>query len=355
MISGYCSFRGFETFSNENASIGGAVSRSTFQRVLGNMDLTSFKTHLFEWVISIVKANGYDFDKSIVSIDGKAYRAHNTTVPNNTYSLNMFIQDFKILLDSVTYEGRKTYEIEGLKKALNNDLIKLVTADALHTNQHTLRHVIGLGKDYLFASKQKKLNLELELHGSEIEAGICNDKLITLFAIEKGFNVTTTYNKSYTYKSKKILKSGKKGKDVVIKTCFNKTTWDNCGIATMIKVEGLYKDKKYIRYYITSLDSTDEKYDKRYIPKTNKIEYYEKTIRERWGVEEHHRSIDMVFKEDHHYTKNISSATFFNLLSSFTISVFRLNGLKTTEKTVKRFCNRIPESMNLLGIKECPA
>lgn len=354
LVSGYSGYRAFEVFASENSHLCGCPSKSTFQRVCVGINQDILKEILCDWIVSILVAFNYDFSNSIASLDGKCLNGHVKNPNGKLQSLNVYLQDIGILLSSSLFEGKKSSEVNVFREYINNEHIKTFTADALHLNTETLNSLRFNKKKFVIACKRKHLNQTMIKEGKLIRSELIiyknSERMIEIRSINKRFKVVKN-SQSYTYKKnlplellkRKNKNNAKPKKDTVTIKVKERISWENTGIKALITVKTVVKDQ------LNGDQTISRNYVSNISPRT-KPQNFERIIRERWGVENGlHRSLDMVYKEDDRYTTNINSAIFFNTLSSFVISIFRLNNYSTTEKTIRMFCNRIDKSLELLG------
>ena len=342
MMSGYTNFRSFEDYASLHPDICGEATKSTFHRVSYLLDYQLLSISLNEWLIELLKSINFNFDNAIVSIDGKCFNGHKLELEgNNLQSFNIYLQEIGVVLDSIIFEGKKSNELKICKEnILNvysnfNQHCNLITADALYTNQPMLKTILEAKKNYLFTSKQKKLNLELLKQSSLQETLLKNNRTIRVYKVPKDFVVKTNYNHSYTYD---YTNNPKYNKVVKINSKAEFETWSDCGIKTLITITGVSNGIEYTRYYITNMNCELG------------CEKYEEIARQRWGVENGlHRNKDMTFREDKQFTTRLNSIGILSTIRNFVISIMHINGYNATPKTVRSLCNMEEKCLSLLG------
>jgi predicted transposase YbfD/YdcC len=107
----------------------------------------------------------------------------------------------------------------------------------------------------------------------------------------------------------------------------------------MVEREGFRDKKPYMKvhYYISSL-------------KENKAQEFAKGIRSHWGIENSlHWVKDVIQNEDRSRIKDGNIAGNLSIIKSTVINLFRLNGNQSIKMAIEKYCNRIPESVNLLN------
>jgi hypothetical protein len=336
MISGFSNYRAFEQYTSIHPEICGFTTKSTFHRITDILDYRLVALSLNGWLLDLLKSSDFDFDKAIVSVDGKCFNGHKLEQDgNNLQSFNIYLQEIGVLLDSVIFEGKKSHELQVCKENLSNPNFNLITADALYANQTMIQAILQVEKNYFFTSKQRKLNEGLLKQSSLEEIIYKDDRMIKVYKVPKDFEITTKYNHSYEYD---YTDNPKYKRVVNINTKSTRVSWDNCQINTLVVITGESKGEQYTRYYITNLDYTLG------------CERFESIARKRWGVENGlNRNKDMTYNEDKHYTTKLNSIGLLSSLRNFVISILHLNGCKATVKTTRSFCNREVEVLSLLG------
>ena len=305
LISGFNSMSGFADFASLHPDLLGYPSKTTFQRILSELDEVELKNSLFKWLIQIINTLGIDTNKQIISIDGKTLRNHIDQVKKNNNqaskltSLNLVFQDFGIVFNSLIYDSLVTGEVVMLRDVIDQLADNIVTADAIHCNQETLLILKENNQKFLIASKYDRLNTELLKRGTILkeELIICDRKIekkITVYSIPSDFYIY--YGKYYDSSTGQLLTPKGKVSKVKITTESKRFNWMGSGINTLIQVRTESKGEQVIRYYVSNL-TTDLS-----------VEEYEKIIRARWEVESFHRYLDTTFKQDHMTLKNIGIA-----------------------------------------------
>lgn len=348
LVSGFNGMRGFADFASLHPSLLGMPSKSTFQRILSEIDDKELKNALFNWLILILNSLGVDTNNQIISIDGKTLRNHIDPIKKDKNesckitSLNLVFQEFGVVFDSLIYDALDTGEVVMLRDVVDQLAQNILTADAIHCNQETLKIIKDHDQKFLIASKYDRLNSELLKQGTVVkeERLTCSRnviKNIKVISIPKEFYIY--YGKYYDNSSGQLLTPKGKVSKVQVTKESKRFNWMDSGINTLIQVQTESRGEKIIRYYVSNF-TTDLS-----------VVEYEKIIRTRWEVESYHRYLDTTYKQDHMTLKNITVARNMNTLLGFVISIFQINDYPPTTKTSKKFCNLIDKSLKLLGIR----
>jgi predicted transposase YbfD/YdcC len=147
---GYASAFGFETH--------GYPSRATWYRVFGQVDIEQVEAKLTHWCEWVLRALGMTEDELAgVSIDGKTLRGSKRQGAHNSHLLSAYVQEIGIVLAQIAVddETNELGEIEDflLGLALHG---RVVTADALFTQQKVVETIIEKQGDYVFPVKRNQ-------------------------------------------------------------------------------------------------------------------------------------------------------------------------------------------------------
>lgn len=236
MLSGFSSYRAFEQYCSIHPEICGEATKSTFHRVSDLLDYRLLALTLNGWLLEVLKTSDFDFDNAIVSVDGKSFNGHKLLEEgNNLQSFNIYLQEVGVLLDSIIFEGKKSHELQVCKENLDNPNFNIITADALYNNQPMLKAILAAKKNYLFVSKQKKLNEELLKQSTLKEFIIKDDRVIKVYKVPKDFVIRKNYKHSYRYD---YTDNPKYNRIVNINTKATIESWADCEINTLIVIKG---------------------------------------------------------------------------------------------------------------------
>jgi predicted transposase YbfD/YdcC len=310
-MSGYNTQRQIADFAVNNPKINIKPEKSTINRFCINVDIKAINQVLRGWLRKLIKLLGI----SSFAIDGKVLRGQNGNTgdekENMLYVITAFSHELGIALNWENFDGGKSSEIHSFRNMLNDELIELITGDALHCNQETLKLVNSLNKKYLIACKQQKLLKNLINKGKIVEEKQTENREVTVFEIPDGFYVQNKHSKS----------------------------WQNCQIKTLICIEFTRNNIPEMNYYITNYMQDAELFN---------IE-----IKQHWNIENGlHWNKDVVFHEDKHRTIYKNSALVFSAIFTFVISIFKIQNPQTVGKQIQKYCNKIRKCISILGLSK---
>lgn len=323
IMSGYCTQRQISEFCiNQNGKLI-TPSKSLINRTLINLDYDCFGNKVKLWLRSLADCVGFD----TVSIDGKS---SNGFLTNNgktncdiLYTVSCYCSQIGIVYDFCNLQGSKGSESQVARSIINHDNIKIITGDAIHTNQFTMKQIVNSGKDYIFNAKRKGLLRSLIHQTTNMEGKVylTKNKVATVYELPKDFKAENLY---IYQTSKQLLK-------------IKNVTWKDCGIKTFIKIVTKRKDKYYTRFYVSSL--------------VNEPEFFLQKVTEHWKIENGlHLPKDKVFCEDNHFTRNLQSTCVFSCLMSLIISIYHITVKESIKKATQKYCNRVDSCLTILGI-----
>jgi predicted transposase YbfD/YdcC len=305
------------------------VESGKFKSLFINLNYKLLQSAINSWCLQIFDILGLQ----TVAIDGKSLNGYieNTGTPegNTIYSVSAYCHQIGMVLSQIELECSKGGEGEKFRTLIPNiqSSVNILTGDALHYNSVTIQAVLAVKKDYIFNCKQKRLLESIQKQGNKIDNYTEYDKLnqirrqVTVYKLPSDFKVI----KKYQHQAKKQI--------------VNNTTisWENCNIRSHIQVTYYHRDKLITNNYISSL--------------TKSAIQFNKLIKGHWSIENGlHWNKDVVYKEDKHRTKDINSSHFLSICFSFVISIFHFHQYSSIEKATLKFCNRVAESLDLLGI-----
>ena len=131
---------------------------TTFSRNLAGVSVAEFQAALAEFLNVILMENN---DSLTAAVDGKAAKAMPDENGDPHLMLNVFVHDFKIVLEQWSVRGDKTNEPGCLKMHLEKLIetypgLKLLTGDAIFAQRPLLEVFREIGCDYLFQVKQNQ-------------------------------------------------------------------------------------------------------------------------------------------------------------------------------------------------------
>ena len=125
-------------------------SESTFQRALGQLEAAALDRLLGQWLL------GHDETHSHLAVDGKTLKGS-----GGLHLFSAFLGERECVVAQIAVPD-KTNEIPMLQELLRDVPLAgvLVSADALHTQDETARHLVqDRGADYLFVAKDNQPTL----------------------------------------------------------------------------------------------------------------------------------------------------------------------------------------------------
>ena len=220
IMSNYTSQRGMEEFSRNNfedlkrdLGIDSIPTRSLFNRVCVNLDYSKFNQIMSNWLGDVLETLG--IKPNTVAIDGKALEGtsskltHNTHNQNMLYVVSMFESSLGIVLNDQIMEGKKTSEAKVTRENLLpqcQDLI--VTADALHCSQPTIRAMMDLNVDYVLGLKRNNALLFQQLTQQSNFIQYYQDK------DDRSIEIYQTPNQFKVYREHTYRRQSKTGKSI---------------------------------------------------------------------------------------------------------------------------------------------
>lgn len=256
----------------------GIPSHDTFQRVMGMIDSKVMERVQVMWNEYISQNDGEGI-KKILNIDGKTMRGSRTEDKKPLHVVSAWCDEEGICFGQTTVKEKEN-EIIAIPELLDTLQIKgyVVTIDAMGTQTKIADKIIKKKADYVLAVKGNQETLHKDL------IAYFDDSEFRKNIIEAG-NYKKTIEKSH---GQLEIREYYQTND--IKWLYNKEKWKK--IKSIGIVEKTIKkndiETKEIRYYISSLDS--------------QIDLFEKSVRGHWGIEIMHWHLDVTFKEDNNKT-----------------------------------------------------
>jgi hypothetical protein len=301
-----------------------------------NISLDDLRSRIYSWNKSVLIA--FNIPSDTFAIDGKCMYSDTSNVKRKDkeqiYSVTLFSHIYQCCVASIEFNYGKTNEakasFELIKSEINcgNNMIKILTSDAINVNQETLTLINKSDIGYLFTIKMNTPLLMKEL--------IDKSTWISTFRQEDRFfkRKTSVYQvpKNFqTYsKSDKLIKKGIDWK------------YEKVGLERLIMIERTYKKTgaRYIHYYITNLPLTP----------MNACNL----VMKHWLIETNlHGEKDLVFKEDHNQHNHLHTKCVMTTLYNAVLSLYKLyqepSILHATEKTTFNF-DFFVELMGISGV-----
>jgi predicted transposase YbfD/YdcC len=260
----------------------GIPSHDTIERVFSWIDPDKFKAAFFSWVFLAmgIKPPG------VVAIDGKAMRGTKDTDKGALYVVNAWFSENGMVLGQV-FADAKSNEITAIPKLI--DILELsgqiVTMDAAGTHVNIAQGIVDGGGDYVLALKGNQGNM--------------------FDAVSFFFEEELKGQSDFTIKR---MTTGEKGHGRIEKRTYymtdqiewldKKDDWPNFKSIGMVRNHtekistGEVSDE--IRYFISSLPC--------------EVSRFAYAVRNHWGVENMHWSLDTTFNEDGRRSRKNNSA-----------------------------------------------
>lgn len=261
----------------------GVPSHDTIERVFSWIDPEIFRGVFMTWVKS---AMGKDVLRGIIAIDGKAMRGSKDIDLGPLYVVNAWCSENKMFIGQV-FVGEKTSEMKAIPELV--ELLdvsgQIVTIDAGGTYTDIADRIIMGKGDYVLALKGNQGNLHAD---------------VSLF-----FESETTSKSKYDITSTvtRNVGHGRIEKRTYYMTdnidwLDGKDRWNGIKSIGMVKSHIINKASgaitEDVRYFISSLACD--------------IDRFAYAVRQHWGVESAHWSLDMTFGEDKRRSRKDNSA-----------------------------------------------
>lgn len=265
----------------------GIPSHDTIGTVFAVIDSQNFNDCFVKWINLVVDLSG----EEIIAIDGKRLRGSYDTASSKAaiHMVSAFAATNGICLGQVSTD-KKSNEITAIPKLLDILDIKgcIITIDAMGCQKKIAEEIRKKDADYLFGVKGNQEEL--------------SEQVQKMFSIEKGVTDQITDCGHGRVETRKCT--------VIDNLTFmdGKEEWKD--LNSVIKIEAERFDKlsgiksNEIRYYISSLKSTPERF--------NQI------VRKHWSIENNlHWVLDVTFNEDKSRKRKDNSAFNFNIGTCF--------------------------------------
>jgi predicted transposase YbfD/YdcC len=289
----------------------GIPSHDTIERVFSWLDLNAFRLVFQKWlsIAMEIKTPG------IIAIDGKTMRGSKDVLKAGAHVVNAWFSENGLVLGQV-FAKEKSNEITAIPELLDIlDIVgQIVTIDAAGTQKNIAEKIIDKRGDYVLAVKGNQENLMEEIRfffENEAFGGKRSDfSIATTRHTEKGHG---RIEKRTYYMTDEIDWMQEKGKWAGIKS-IGAVKREATDIATGVVAQ------EY-RYYITSLE--------------NDVSRFAYAVRQHWGVESMHWSLDMTFNEDGRRSRKNNSAKNLAALTRFSYDIIKMAG-KPDKTPLKR-------------------
>ncbi|MDR0884960.1 MAG: ISAs1 family transposase [Clostridiales Family XIII bacterium] len=280
----------------------GIPSHDTIERVFAWIDPDIFK-HVFQNWLAIAMGVAVP---GVVAIDGKTMRGTKDILKAGAHVVNAWFSENGLVLGQV-FTKEKSNEITAIPELL--DILdiagQIVTIDAAGTQRNIAEKIISKKGDYVLAVKGNQGNLMEEIQlffKNEAFSGERSDfNIATVCYREKGHG---RIEKRTYYVTDEIDWMQEKDKWTGLKS-IGAVKREATDIATGTVTE------EY-RYYISSLES--------------EVSRFAYAVRQHWGVESMHWSLDMTFNEDGRRSRKDNSAKNLAALLRFAYDIIKKAG-----------------------------
>jgi predicted transposase YbfD/YdcC len=303
----YAGMFGFETH--------GYPSRATWYRVFGQVDIEQVEAKLTQWCEWVLRALGItEVQLTGLSIDGKTLRGSKRQGAHNSHLLSAYVHEIGIVLAQIAVDD-KTNELGEVEDFLLGLALhgRVVTADALFTQQKVAETIIKKEGDYVFPVKRNQ-ELTFDAIAFWFDAlapyDLPNDVAQT---IEKGHGRVTRWSlESSTALNTYLDWPGLKQVFKVTRT----VTWPGSGDM-----------QTSVRYGITSLS-----------PERANAAHLLTFTRNHWGIENGlHWVRDVTFHEDHSILRTGRTHHLMAAIRNLAISLLRIHGYTRIASTLRLF------------------
>ncbi|QZE13840.1 ISAs1 family transposase [Halosquirtibacter laminarini] len=285
----------------------GIPSHDTIGRVFRHLDSSLFNECFIKWSSSLTKLTS----NQVIGIDGKTIKGSANAKKNAIHVVSAFASDNGLCLGQVT-TNKKSNEITAIPELLDLITIKgmVVTTDAMGCQTEIANKILEKEGDYILQVKgnQKKTKEELDIQfNTDI---VCDSNITEDFG--HGRIETRICDVINDFEDAPML-----------------TKWR--GIHSLIRIttqtleSSTNKERSDVRYYISSLDTTAERFNK--------------LIRSHWAIENNlHWTLDVSFNEDKQQRKKDHAAENMNMLCKMALNILKLD--TENKKTLKWKKNR---------------
>lgn len=281
----------------------GIPSHDTINRVFSMLNPRKFEKLFTQWAASLKDKS---IDLELIAIDGKTSRGSKDTFHGQSpiHLVNAWAGHNGLVLGQCKSDG-KSNEITTIPLLLEILDIEgsIVTIDAMGTQTKIASHIVEGKGDYILALKgnQKELREETE----------------SVFRVQKPASTHEVTEKGHgRIETRKC--------EVINDLAFlhGKEKWEGLSSIIRITTERVIRDKteNETRYYISSLDTTADKFNQ--------------YIRMHWGVENSlHWTLDMTFGEDSQRKRNGMAAQNFSLVNKIALNLLKRDSTKGSLKS----------------------
>jgi predicted transposase YbfD/YdcC len=288
----------------------GIPSYSTIRRVFDFIDPKQFEKCFATWMKEVTEIS----KGTIVAIDGKTMcgTADKAADKKGIHIVNAWCSANKMILGQVKTDD-KSNEITAVPELLDMLFIKgcIVTVDAMNTQKDTVKKIVKENKaDYVVVLKENHPILYGEVQEyflDEEKNGFKNEKIESYRTFEKGHG--RIEERIYYYSTD-------------IKWIDAKEEWEKMnGIGMVIRRTEEKGNKTEERtFHFGSVNSVIE---------------YAKAVRQHWGIESMHWSLDVTFSEDACKTRKGKAPENLAMLKRLSLNMVRKDEARYPKKSLK--------------------
>lgn len=273
----------------------GIPSLSTIGRMFNYICPKQFEKYFIIWMRSVVDLQGRD----IVSVDGKTARGSKDGEKKGIHIVNALCNAGGLILGQVK-TADKSNEITAIPELLDMLYLEgcIVTIDAMGCQRKIAEKIIKDAKaDYVLNLKanQEILLTEVEEYFEELKTNGTVEK------INQHTNESSTKNTPFGDGTLQMTKTVEKGHGRIEKRNYYLST----DINWMINAKKDWLGLSGIGMVVREVEENDKKSSETayYIASLHKISEFATAVRNHWGVESAHWSLDVTFKEDANRTR----------------------------------------------------
>jgi predicted transposase YbfD/YdcC len=305
-ISGYLNYRELEHFAQTNqdklikflrVNLSQMPSYSTIRRVMMGVNCSELISTFNEWALT-----NYS-DKSELdwlAVDGKSLRStiknYGDKQQNFVAIISLFSLKTGLVVGMKKFENKKESEISSTQELVRDCQItgQVLTCDALHCNQKTIKEILASKNDYLIALKKNQLKLY-----KQIESLTKNEEPLSI-----NISKEESHGRKITRKTSVFI-----NRNIRHKSCPK--------FKSFVKVERSgtrgVKDYQQTVYYVSSLVADAQTFAEKIIG--------------HWQIENQlHWVKDVIFREDNQRVNHFQAATNFSTIKTIALNLFRILG-----------------------------
>ncbi len=274
----------------------GIPSHDTFNRVISSVCPKQFEECFGNWVSSLIVATG-----DVISIDGKTICGAKVNGKSPIHMVSAWSSANNLVLGQVKV-NEKSNEITAIPELIENLAIEgaVITIDAMGCQKKIAKIIVDKKADYVFGLKENQSDLleevidefrfspteqtseQLDFGHGRIETRVCS--------VIQNFDLVSTHKEW-------------KGMSSIVR------------IESTREFKGKDKIEKSVRYYISSLNATAER--------------FQKIIRSHWAIENKlHWSLDVSFGEDLNRKRASNAAQNFSLINKIALNLAKRESSK---------------------------